>query len=61
MNAKEAINNLQLMSDALEKASNRPDLYNTDLGYYLEQMSYQMHKDACELRNLTLTYFMQGC
>jgi len=52
MNTKEAISNLELMSQALEKAANEPKNYNTDWAYYLEQMSWQMHKHANDLRDL---------
>lgn len=45
-----AINNLEMMSDALEKAANNPKHYNTDFSYYLEQLSWEMHKNARELK-----------
>ncbi len=57
MNAKEAIKNLETMSDALSKASSNPKFYNTDYGYYLEQMSYQLYRDAAELKEIEHKYF----
>jgi len=52
MNTKEAINNLEIISQVLEREANKPKNYNTDWGYYLEQMSWQMYKQANELRDL---------
>lgn len=52
MNTQEAINNLELMSQALDKAANKPENYNTEWAYYLEQMSWSMHKHANELRDI---------
>lgn len=52
MNAQEAISNLETMSTALEQVANKPENYNTDFAYYLEQMSHQMHKHANDLREL---------
>jgi hypothetical protein len=56
MNTKEAISNLELMSKALEVASNSPQNYNSDWGFYLEQMSWQMHKQAKELKELSYLF-----
>lgn len=52
MNAKESINNLEIMSEALSKAANKPENYNTEWSYYLEQMSFEMHKMSNELKDL---------
>ncbi len=52
MDAEEAIKNLESIGEALEKAANKPANYNTELSYYLEQMSWHMHKHANELREL---------
>lgn len=52
MNTREAINNLELMSEALERAANKPENYNTDWAYYLEQMSWSLHKHANDLRDI---------
>lgn len=52
MNATEAINNLELMSEALEKAASKPENYNTEWAYYLEQMSWSLHRHANELRDI---------
>lgn len=58
MNANEAINNLELMSKTLEKVANKPENYNTDWAYYLEQMSWSLHKQASELRELEYLFGM---
>lgn len=58
MNTQEAINNLELMSQTLERVANEPKHYNTDWAYYLEQMSWQMHKHANELRDLEYLFCM---
>ncbi len=52
MDAQEAIRNLQLVSDALDKAANKPENYNTDWAFYLEKMSWSLHKHANDLRDL---------
>ena len=49
MNAKEAVKNLRYMSDVMMKVANKPEIYNTDYAYYLEQFSHQLYKDANEL------------
>lgn len=46
MNTKDAINNLKMMSEAFDKAANHPKHYNSQFSYYLEQMSWEMHKQA---------------
>ncbi len=56
MNTKDAINNLELMSAALSKSANKPENYNTDWAFYLEQMSFQMNKQASELRDIEYKY-----
>lgn len=50
MNANQAIDNLNLISAALGKAANKPENYNSDWAYYLEQMSFEMHKQAAQLK-----------
>lgn len=52
MNTIEAIKNLELMSCELEKAANKPENYNTEFSYYLEQMSWSLYKHANDLREL---------
>lgn len=52
MNTKETISNLELMSSVLEKEANKPNVYNTDWGYYLEQISWSLYKQANELRDI---------
>lgn len=51
MNANEMISNLERYSEIVEKTSQKPSIYNTDYGYYLEQWSHEMHKMANELRD----------
>lgn len=58
MNAKEAINNLELISNALEKVANKPENYNTEWAVYLEQMSLSLYKQANELRELEYLFDM---
>lgn len=47
---EEAINNLELLSQELERCSFKKSIYNSDFGYYLEQMSWEMHRMANETR-----------
>lgn len=58
MDTKEAINNLEIMSQTLDKVANKPENYNTEWAYYLEQMSWQMHKHANDLRDLEYLFGM---
>lgn len=53
MTTREAISNLELISNALDKAANKPENYNTEWSYYLEQMSWSLHKQANDLRELS--------
>lgn len=52
MDAKlcEAVKNLEAVSDALEKYANKPENYNTTYAGYLEVMSWEMHRQANELK-----------
>lgn len=52
MTIQDAISNLDKMSQALDKVANKPENYNSDWAYYLEQMSWSLHKHANELRDL---------
>jgi hypothetical protein len=52
MTIQDAINNLDKMSSVLEKVANKPENYNTEWAYYLEQMSWSLYKHANELRDL---------
>jgi hypothetical protein len=56
MNAKDAIQNLKVMSEVLEKAANKPENYNSNYGSYLEQMSWEMHRMSNELKELNYMY-----
>ncbi len=58
MNTKEAIKNLELISCAFDKTANKPEIYNTEFAYYLEQMSWSLHKQANELRELEYLFGM---
>jgi site-specific recombinase XerD len=50
---EEAIRNLELLSEVLEKHSIKKEIYNSDLGNYLEEISWEMHKLANDARALT--------
>lgn len=52
MTIQDAINNLDKMSSVLEKVANKPENYNTEWAYYLEQMSWSLYRHANELRDL---------
>lgn len=56
MNANQAIQNLRLMSEVLEKCANKPENYNTEWSSYLEQMSFEMHKNANELSEIAYIF-----
>lgn len=56
MNLDIMINNLEKTSQALEKAANTPENYNTQFAFYLEQMSWEMHKHANELKEINYLY-----
>lgn len=45
-----AIRNLEILSDALKKCADNPSVYNSDFGYYLEQMSGEMCRTAREMK-----------
>jgi len=49
-NIQQAINNMELVSSAFEKAANDPKNYNTEFSYYLEQLSWDLYKDAQEIK-----------
>ena len=51
-----AINNLELLSSVLEKCANTQALYNSDFGYYLEQMSWEMHRMASETKKRKILF-----
>lgn len=46
----EAIKNLELTSQKLEAYASDPMRYNTEFAYYLDMMSFEMRKQASELR-----------
>ena len=56
MNTTKAIENLQLLSQELERAANSPKVYNTEFAYYLELMSFEMHKQANELKEMAYLF-----
>jgi len=47
-----AIKNMEVLSEVLHKKAAEDKYYNTDYGYYLEQMSHSLYKDSSELREL---------
>lgn len=47
---KLAISNLEVISAALESAANNPKNYNTEFAAYLDNMSYEMRKQASSLK-----------
>jgi hypothetical protein len=44
-----AIKALELVSELLMKAANKPELYNTDFAYYIEKVSNKLNKDVVEM------------
>lgn len=50
------IQNMKLLSQVLEKKSIEDKFYNTDYGYYLEQMSFELHKHSAELQEIEYRY-----
>ena len=57
MNAiNDAIANLEMMSQALEKFANKQENYNNPYSQYLESMSFEMYKHANELKELNFIY-----
>lgn len=52
MDTLQTINNLEKMGQTLGKAANKPENYNTDWAFYLEQISFSLHKQAEDLREL---------
>jgi len=53
---KEAINNLEVMSKALEKLSNDPKHYNSYYANYLEQSAWEMFKMSKELIQINYAF-----
>lgn len=52
MDTKQAISNLEQLSDALSRHANLPKNYNTQWAMYLEQMGFEMHRHANILRDI---------
>lgn len=52
MDARQTVNNLHKLSRTLSEAANKPENYNTDWAYYLEQISFDLAKQANELSGL---------
>jgi hypothetical protein len=50
------INNLGAISDSFKKHSLKPEIYNTQFGAYLEQISIQMMKDKRKLEYQSSMY-----
>ncbi len=49
---EQSISNLHIMSVELERAASLPKNYNTTYGYYLDQLSATMYKNAKELQEI---------
>jgi chaperonin cofactor prefoldin len=52
----EAIANIASTSEALDKICNDPKNYNSYGSQLLEQMSWELHKQANDLKELQYTY-----
>ena len=52
----EAIANMASTSKALEKFCNDPKNYNSYASQFLEQMSWELHKQANDLREVQYMY-----
>jgi len=44
------INNLEKLSEVLDMKSGESHTFNTEWGYYLGQMAFELYKDAQSLR-----------
>ncbi len=53
---EEAIANMSLTSKALEKVCNDPKHYNSYFAQVLERMSWELHKQASDLREFQSSY-----
>jgi len=56
MELDEAIKNLEITMHALDKAASDQKIYNTEFGYMLEQMSYEMQRSASNLKEMRYMY-----
>lgn len=56
MELDEAIKNLEITMKALDRAASDEKIYNTDFGYMLEQMSWEMQRSASNLREMKYMY-----
>jgi len=56
MEIDEAIKNLEITMQALDKAVNDEKIYNTEFGYLLEQMSFEMQRNATNLKEMRYMY-----
>jgi hypothetical protein len=55
-----AIKNLESVSHVLEKVANSPENYNASYAGHLENISWEMHKHANELREMYNIYSDTG-
>ena len=53
---EEAIANIASTSEALEKYCNDPKNYNSYAEHLLEQMSWELHKQANDLKEINYLY-----
>lgn len=58
MDTLQTVSNLEKMGQVLSTAANKPENYNTDWAYYLEQMSFSLFRQADDLRDLM--YLFEG-
>jgi len=49
----EAIKSLEISTQAIDKFINDPKYYNNSYCHYLESISWEMHKQAIELKELS--------
>jgi hypothetical protein len=47
-----AIQNLKLLSKVLEVKANEDKFYNTEFGYLLENLSFELNKHSVDLREI---------
>lgn len=52
MDLQQTLSNLHKMSQTLSTAANKPENYNTQWAYYLEQISFDLAKQADDLDGL---------
>lgn len=56
MDVNEAITNLEKTIAVLDKVSNDEKNYNTDFGYMLQQMAFEMQRSMSNLKEINYLY-----